>query len=147
MPIICTNLGKALTWLRFAVLLDRGWSSIRLSAPLGTEAAHDFAMDHRRTQGAFAGVVIGRHLVALQEDEERMAIFSIPLEYVAPNTAEPSFQQLHQMFLGDRDLSLEASLSQVLSAISQANGVAEQGLPFLALPFLTGRWVKSDQNV
>lgn len=40
---------------------------ISLRAPLGAEAAHDFAMNHRGPQGPLTRIVVGRHIQAMQE--------------------------------------------------------------------------------
>ncbi len=55
--------------MSYGSIQDGCQSRIALRAPIGAETTHYFAMKNGRTQGAFAGIVVGRYIGAVQEDE------------------------------------------------------------------------------
>ncbi len=78
-----------------------------------------------RTQCAFAGIVVRRDISAIQEDKERITSFSIALQQVGSQSAEPAFQQLIQFLLDERYLPLVSSCCHLRSPIARMNCLAE----------------------
>ncbi len=81
---------------------------IRLRAPLGAEAAHNFTMDHRGPQSAFAGIVVSGHISAIQEHQQMLAMCAIARPQISsqPTDHRPR-QQAVQAPLQDSDFPFQ----------------------------------------
>ena len=112
-------------------------SGIGVGAPLRAEAAHDFAMDDRWPQRTLTGIVIGRHIRPLQEDEEMRPMRAIAVEQIRPRSGEGTLEQALQPTFQKCDLPPKAGGGQCVAAMTEMDGRAEQGL-HLACPLQAG---------
>ncbi len=70
---------------------DGGQGGISLRAPVRAKTAQHFAVDHRRSQGPFASVVVGRHISAMQKEQQMRPVCSVAIPQIrAEPTTDPS---------------------------------------------------------
>jgi len=83
-------------------------------------------MDHRRAQGTLAGVIVRRHVSAVQEHEQMLAMRAVTLQQVgADATGDAPRQQAVEATLQAGALTREASGGQDLTSMPQMNCGAE----------------------
>ena len=61
--------GEDIFALMFGGVDHGGQRCIGARTPFRAETAHDFAMNHRWSQGAFASIIIGCDILTMQKDE------------------------------------------------------------------------------
>ena len=114
---------------------DGGQGGIGARSPVRAETAEYFAMNDRRPQGALTGVVIRRDIRAFQEYEQMLAVGLIArLQFERLPASERSGQQAVETFFQAGELALEARRGQLVPAMTEVNGRAEDVLQFVCPP-------------
>src|SRR3990172_12094788 len=94
-------------------------------------------MDDRGPQRPLTGIVIGRHIRPMQEDEEMRPMRAIAVEQISPRSGEGTLEQAIQPTFQKCDLPPKAARGHSVALVTEVNRGAEQGL-HLARPAQVG---------